>query len=130
MWFYLSKKALHDSPPTASASAPWWESHEKIMILSLGERELRQGWEPLQGHRGMSDQPIPRVRQAQDTLLPWDWGGPAQIFSWSVFSLGHRGQEKCEGPFQPLPDRSSGPKHTHVRNPPSPEEQEGMSHGL
>lgn len=43
MWFYLSKKALHDSPPTASASAPWWESHEKIIILVSGGEGAEAG---------------------------------------------------------------------------------------
>lgn len=133
-WLDFSKKALHDSPPTASASAPWWEIHEKIIILVSGGQGAEAGPGAAPGARRDDCPPMPGVRQAQDAPLPWGWGGAAQIFSWSGFSLGHRGRKSSrpllQGPFRPLPDSSSGPKHAHVRNPPSPEEQEGMSHGL
>lgn len=88
-WLDSSKKALHDSPPTSSASAPWWEIHEKIIIPVSGGQGAEAGLGTAPGAR--------RVGWAQDTLLPWDWGGPEHIFSWSGFSLGQGGAGKVRG---------------------------------
>lgn len=87
-WIPL-KKPCTTHPPTSSASAPRWEIHEKIIILVSGGQGAEAGLGTAPGAR--------RVGWAQDTLLPWDWGGPAHIFSWSGFSLGQGGAGKVRG---------------------------------